>query len=35
MLRFENPLDPSNDGDNPVIDGIRFHIRNSVSIKEE
>jgi len=35
MFRFENPLDPSKDGDNPFLDGVRFHIRNSVSIKEE
>lgn len=35
MFRFENPLDPSKDGGNPFIDGVRFHIRNSVSIKEE
>ena len=35
MFRFENLLDPSKDGSNPFIDGIRFHIRNSVSIKEE
>lgn len=35
MFRFENPLDPSKDGGNPFIDGVRFHIRNSTSIKEE
>jgi len=34
MFRFENPLDPSKDGMNPFIDGIRFHIRNSEGIKE-
>lgn len=35
MFRFENPLDPSKDGLNPVLDGIRFNIRNSEMIKEE
>lgn len=35
MFRFENPLDPSKDGQNPIIDGIRYNIRNSESIKEE
>lgn len=35
MFRFENPLDPSKDGQNSFIDGIRYHIRNSESIKEE
>jgi len=35
MLRFENPLDPSKDGRNPFIDGVRYHIRNSESVKEE
>ena len=34
MFKFENPLDPSKDGQNPLIDGIRYHIRNSESIKE-
>ena len=35
MFRFENPLDPSRDGTNPFIDGIRYNIRNSEAIKEE
>lgn len=35
MFRFENPLDPSRDGINPLIDGIRYNIRNSEAIKEE
>lgn len=35
MFRFENPLDPSKDGMNPFIDGIRYNIRNSEMIKEE
>ena len=35
MFRFDNPLDPSKDGMNPFIDGIRYHIRDSESIKEE
>ena len=35
MFKFENPLDPSKDGQNPLIDGIRYNIRNSESIKEE
>jgi hypothetical protein len=35
MFRFDNPLDPSKDGINPFIDGIRYHIRDSESIKEE
>ena len=35
MFRFENPLDPSKDGINPLIDGIRYNIRNSEAIKEE
>lgn len=35
MFRFENPLDPSKDGINPIIDGIRYNIRNSEAIKEE
>lgn len=35
MFKFENPLDPSKDGINPLIDGIRYNIRNSESIKEE
>ena len=34
MLKFENPLDPSKDGQNPLIDGIRYNIRNSEMIKE-
>lgn len=32
---FYNPLDPSKDGMNPIIDGLRYHIRNSESIKEQ
>lgn len=35
MLRFENPFDISKDGQNPIIDGIRYNIRNSAIIKEE
>lgn len=35
MFRIENPLDPGKDGQNPLIDGIRYHIRNSENIKEE
>ena len=35
MIRFENPLDPTKDGANPLIDGIRYNIRNSELIKEE
>lgn len=35
MFKFENPLDPSKDGMNPLVDGIRYNIRNSESIKEE
>lgn len=35
MFRFENPLDPSKDGMNPFIDGIRYHLRDSEAIKEE
>lgn len=35
MLRFENPLDPSKDGQNPFIDGLKFHIRNSEMLKEQ
>ncbi len=35
MFKFENPLDPSKDGINPLVDGIRYNIRNSESVKEE
>ena len=35
MFRFENPLDPSKDGQNPFIDGLRFHIRNSEMLNEQ
>jgi len=35
MFRFENPLDPSKDGMSPFIDGIRYHMRDSESIKEQ
>lgn len=35
MFKFENPLDPSKDGMNPLVDGIRYNIRNSENIKEE
>lgn len=35
MFKFENPLDPSKDGINPLVDGIRYNIRNSENIKEE
>lgn len=35
MFKFENPLDPSKDGINSLVDGIRYNIRNSESIKEE
>ena len=35
MMKFYNPLDPSKDGQNPFIDGIRFHIRNSEMVKEK
>ena len=35
MFRFENPLDPSKDGGNMFVDGVRFHIRNSTAIVEE
>ena len=35
MIRFDNPLDPTKDGQNALIDGIRYNIRNSESIKEE
>ena len=34
MIRFDNPFDISKDGQNPFIDGIRFHIRASVDNKE-
>lgn len=32
---FYNPLDPSKDGQDAFIDGIRYHIRNSDEIKEK
>jgi hypothetical protein len=32
---FYNPLDPSKDGQDAFIDGIRYHIRNSEEIKEK
>jgi hypothetical protein len=35
MIRFDNPFDISKDGQNPFIDGIRFHIRASADNKEE
>lgn len=35
MLRFDNPFDINKDGQNPISDGIRFHIRESEQIKEE
>ena len=35
MFRFENPLDPSKDGRNLFIDGIRYHIRDSLAKKEK
>ena len=35
MIRFENPMDPTKDGKNTLIDGIRFHIRNSAILVEE
>ena len=35
MLRFENPFDISKDGQNYIIDGVRYNIRNSAIIKEE
>jgi hypothetical protein len=35
MFRFENPFDPSKDGQNAIIDGIRYHIRNSNEVKEQ
>ena len=35
MLKFDNPFDISKDGQNPFIDGIRYHIRQSDQYKEE
>ncbi len=35
MTRLENPMDPTKDGGNALIDGIRFHIRNSEILVEE
>ena len=35
MLKFDNPFDVSKDGQNPIFDGIRFHIRESEQIKEK
>lgn len=34
MIRFDNPFDVSKDGQNPFIDGIKFHIRASTDNKE-
>ena len=34
MIRFDNPFDISKDGQNPLIDGIRIHIRASADNKE-
>ena len=34
MIRFDNPFNVSKDGQNPFIDGIRFHIRTSADSKE-
>ena len=34
MVRFDNPFDPSKDGQNPIVDGVRFHIRESQQNKE-
>ena len=33
MFKFDNPMDPTKDGNNLFIDGIRFHIRNSAILK--
>lgn len=29
MIKFNNPFDVSKDGQNPFLDGINFHIRES------
>ena len=34
MVRFDNPFDPSKDGQNLIVDGVRFHIRESQQNKE-
>lgn len=34
-MKFDSPFDISKDGNNPFIDGIRYHIRNSDMIKQE
>jgi hypothetical protein len=34
MIRFDNPFDISKDGQNPLLDGIRIHIRASADNKE-
>ena len=34
MIRFDNPFDVSKDGQNPLIDSIRIHIRASADNKE-
>lgn len=34
MFKFYNPLDPSKDGMYPLVDGIRYNIRNSEMVKE-
>lgn len=35
MFKFDNPMDPTKDGNNLFIDGIRFHIRNSAILKND
>ena len=35
MFKFDNPMDPTKDGNNLFIDGIRFHIRNSTILKDD
>ena len=35
MFKFENPFDISKDGQNPLIDGVRFHIRQSDEYKQQ
>lgn len=35
MFKFNNPFDVSKDGQNSIIDGIRYNIRNSENIKEQ
>lgn len=35
IFNFDNPLDPTADGRNPIVDGIRYHIRESLENKEK